>query len=633
MRKEAYEELKPMVGLEIHQQLDTKHKLFCNCPTTMREKTPLTTIERRLRPVQSELGETDVAAQFEYLRNRSFCYQVFSGESCLVETDCEPPHELNPEALEIALQIALLLNCRIPDEIHTMRKIVIDGSNTSGFQRTCIVGLGGFLEYKGRRIEISTIALEEDAAAIVSEERGKVTYRLNRLGVPLVEIGTGPIVGHTPQEIQEIAYSIGMICRATDKVKREIGAIRQDVNISVRGGARVEIKGVQELGLISKVVEREVQRQLALIEIKKELARRGAGRVEKEFVDVTEAFSGTGSQIVSKGLAKGKRVLAVNLPKFAGLVGRELQPGRRLGTELADWAKLYGKVGGILHTDELPAYGISREEVERIRRATGASEDDAVVIVVDTREKARTALAAVVDRANQAIEGVPEETRRALPDGNTEFMRPLPGAGRMYPETDIPPIPIREDRLKTLRESLPELPERKKERFMKEYGLGEEMAGRLSLSEKAGLFERLARGSGASPKLIATTLEETMVSLRREGIEVERVPESFLLDMFNLISNGKLAKEAIPEVLAEGSKGKDIQEVLKKLGLRAPGEEELKRFVREVTLANRKLIEERGEAAMKPLMGILMKHLRGKVDGKVVNEALTHEIRKMLRKE
>ncbi|MDI6806738.1 MAG: Glu-tRNA(Gln) amidotransferase subunit GatE, partial [Candidatus Aenigmarchaeota archaeon] len=235
------------VGLEIHFQLDTKNKLFCSCSTEMKEREPIKVIVRKLHPVASELGRVDVAAQYEMLRDRTFHYQVFKNETCLVELDEEPPHPVNEEALKIALQIALLLNCETPGEVHVMRKIVIDGSNTCGYQRTMIVGRNGFLKYKGKKIGITNICLEEDAAALVKEENGNIYYKLNRLGVPLVEIATETLNGFSYQEIQDIAYTIGLIAKSTGKMKRGAGTIRQDINVSIKGGNRVEIKGVQQL--------------------------------------------------------------------------------------------------------------------------------------------------------------------------------------------------------------------------------------------------------------------------------------------------------------------------------------------------------------------------------------------------
>ncbi len=272
--------LEMKAGLEIHAQLNTKGKLFCGCSTGLKEKDAARIIKRKQHAVASEMGDVDRAAQFEFLRNRTFNYQLFNRETCLVDADCEPPHNVNPDALKTALQVSLLLHCEIPSEIHVMRKTVIDGSNTSGFQRTMIVGLNGWLEHKGKRVEITQISLEEDAAAIVSEKDGTVTYRLNRLGVPLIEIDTGILEGFSPEEVQEIAYAIGLTAKSTGKVKRGLGSIRQDVNVSIKGGNRVEIKGTQDLGMMSKIIELEVKRQT-------ELVNNGKG-VEKETRTVRE---------------------------------------------------------------------------------------------------------------------------------------------------------------------------------------------------------------------------------------------------------------------------------------------------------------------------------------------------------
>jgi len=269
--KKDYKKIRLKCGLEIHQQLATQQKLFCGCSTTMTEKNPIMILTRKQHPVASELGEFDIAAQHEYLRNRNFYYQVFNNESCLVECDEEPPHMLNREALETALQVALLLNCSVPNEIHVMRKTIIDGSTTTSFQRTMVVGLNGFLRYKGEKIEIKHVSLEEDAAAIVKEDESSATFRLNRLGIPLIEVGTGIITDFAPEEVQDVAYQIGMIIRSTGKSKKGLGTIRQDVNVSVKGGERVEVKGVQELGILAKVISLEVERQLSLPKVAKEV--------------------------------------------------------------------------------------------------------------------------------------------------------------------------------------------------------------------------------------------------------------------------------------------------------------------------------------------------------------------------
>ncbi|MCS7131274.1 MAG: Glu-tRNA(Gln) amidotransferase subunit GatE, partial [Hadesarchaea archaeon] len=469
---------------------------------------------------------------------------------------------------------------------------------------------------------------EEDAARKVQEDASSVDYRLDRLGIPLVEIATGPEFSD-PYTPAEVALYIGQLLRATGKVKRGIGTIRQDINISISGGARQEIKGVQELALISKVIENEIQRQVSLLEIRDELRKRGASTVEKKFVDVTDVFSYTKSRVIQNVIEAGGVVLAVKLSKFAGLIGRELQPGRRFGTELADHAKTYGGVKGIFHTDELPAYGISIEELERLRKVVEALPTDAVIFVADVRDKAEAALSAVVDRANQALIGIPEETRRALPDGTTEFMRPLPGAGRMYPETDIAPIPISEDKIKAIKSSLPELPELRKKRFIDKYRLSESLAERIALSENVDLFETLIRKYKVEPTLVASTLEETIVNLRREGVQTVNITPLALEEIFKYISKGALAKEAIPDVLRLVASGASVSSAVKQLGLGRMSKAELVTLISEIVQSNLGLVEERGEAAVKPLMGMIMSKVRGRVDGKLVYELLERELKKV----
>jgi glutamyl-tRNA(Gln) amidotransferase subunit E len=622
-----YKKLGLRVGFEIHQELDT-HKLFCNCPSTLREEEPPIKVRRRLRPTQSELGEVDRAALAEAIKGKGFRYHVHPETICLVELDSEPPHPINQEAVDIALEIALLLNAKPVDEAQVMRKIVIDGSNTCGFQRTILMATDGWVEAKGKRIKIPTICLEEDAARKFGEDAELIDYRLDRLGIPLMEIATGPDFTD-PFTPTEVALYIGRILRATGKVKRGIGTIRQDINVSIRDGARQEIKGIQELGLISTVIEREVQRQIALLKIRDELKKRDATEIEKKFINVTEVFSDTDSRVIQNAITKGGIVLAVKLPKFAGLIGKELQPGRRFGTELADFAKIYGKVGGIFHTDELPACGISAEEVEKLRNATEAGPEDAVVIVADLKERAEKALDAIIDRVNQALKGVPEGTRRALPDGNTEYMRPLPGAARMYVETDIPPITITERRVKEIKERLPELPEIKQRRFIEVYRLSEDLAKRMSLSENAWLFEQLVKKYKVEPTLVATTLEETLVELKREGIPIHRIQESAFGELFDLISKGRLAKEAIPDVLREVAKGVRVRVAVKRLSLERMTKVELLELISKVIRANQELIKKRGMAALKPLMGIVMGKVRGRADGKLVYKLLEGKLRKL----
>jgi Glu-tRNA(Gln) amidotransferase subunit E-like FAD-binding protein len=251
-------------GIEIHNRLDTKTKLFCNCKPRFSDKKPVLIIKRKLRPVSGELGQVDIAAMYEYLRDRSFLYDCYEEETCLICTDEEPPKEIDKDALKIGMQIAKMLKADIPDEIHIMRKIVIDGSNVCSFQRTAIIGLNGVLKTSLGDVGITNINLEEESAGIVRKDENEITYRLDRLGIPLIEIGTSPDI-KSPEHAKEVSEKLGMIVRSTGKSQRGLGVTRQDVNVSVKGGARVEIKGVQDLDTLPLVVENEVKRQLELI--------------------------------------------------------------------------------------------------------------------------------------------------------------------------------------------------------------------------------------------------------------------------------------------------------------------------------------------------------------------------------
>ncbi|RLG98091.1 Glu-tRNA(Gln) amidotransferase GatDE subunit E, partial [Candidatus Bathyarchaeota archaeon] len=519
----------------------------------------------------------------------------------------------------------LMLNAKPVDEIHVMRKTVIDGSNTTGFQRTCIVALNGELDIKGKKIPIQHIAVEEDAARIMGREGSTVRYRIDRLGIPLIEVTTGPVI-YSPKEAEEVAFAIGRILRATGKVKRGLGTIRQDLNISIKQGALIEVKGVQELELLPVVIENEVKRQLNLLKIRDELKARGLKEedLKEEFVEVTEIFKETKCKVVKKAIEQGKKVLAVKLPKFAGLLKLELAPGMRLGKEMADRAKFWGRVGGIFHTDELPAYGITKEEVEKLRLAVGAEENDAVVFVADIEENAIDALKAVVERAKEALRGVPEETRAANPDGSTRYMRPRPGAARMYPETDVPPIQISRDYIEKLKAKLPELPEQKLERLMKDYGLNRKLANQVLDSEYSELFEKIVKETNVTPTLIAATLTETMKALKRDGVEVWKVSDEKLIELFKFVGAGKLAKEAIPEVITWLSKheGESVENAIKSLGLSMLSEGEIKRIVKETVEKNMEIVKQRGREAFGPLMGIIMREYRGRIDAKKVSRLL-----------
>jgi len=620
-----YTKLGLKVGLEVHQELATRHKLFCQCPPLLFKEDPEYTFIRRLRPSQSELGEIDPAALFEFLKGKAIIYEANRETSCLVEMDEEPPGPLNLEALDICLTFTLLTGGTPVDEVHVMRKIVVDGSNTTGFQRTCVTSLGGRVEIGDRSYSLQQVGLEEDAARKIAEEGGISRYRIDRLGIPLIEVTTDPVI-HSPKEAEEVALAIGQILRATGQVRRGLGTIRQDVNISIAGGALIEIKGVQELSLISKVVEYEVQRQIKLLEIVDILRERGVkeSALKDEPLDVSDVFGETKSRIIKNALRKGGRVIAVKLRGFAGCVGIELCPDRRLGTEMADHAKFAGGVRGIFHTDELPAYDITVEEVEALRERAAASELDAVVIVADEEESCRRALSAVVRRAREALEGVPQETRAANPDGTTHFSRPRPGAARMYPETDVSPIVVSTEHIAGLKANLPEMPEAKLKRFTADYGINDKLARQVIDSDYTRLYEEMMEGVLADPVQLAVTLTEDFKGLQRDGVEIENISDALIRDTFGLLKEGGTAKESLPQIFTwlAGNPDSTPADALEALGLGMLSRDELRRIVEAKVSENREMVERMGERALGPLMGMMMGEVRGRAEAREVQALL-----------
>lgn len=619
-----WDELGLMMGLEIHQQLNTKSKLFCPCPTELTDEEYDSEIIRNLRPTQSELGQIDRAALQESLRDMTFKYESFNNHTCLVETDDEPPHSLNREALDICITIASLLNMRMVDEFHTMRKQVIDGSNTGGFQRTGLAATDGYLDTPYGRVVIESLGLEEDAARRVEDNDGFTRFRLDRLGIPLAEITTDPSIHH-PEQIKEVAYMIGQVLRSTN-VKRGLGTIRQDVNISITKGARVEIKGVQDLDLMPVIVDREVERQLALVEIKEELDKRGA-KVEDTIYDLDEVFENTSSKILSSA----ECVKGIILRGFDGLIGKEVQPGRRFGTELSSYAKKMG-VHGLFHTDELPAYGIEADEVNAMKEFLAINPEDAIIIVAHDEDVAINALNEVIRRAKMAFDGVVEETRKALDDGNTEYMRPLPTANRMYLETDIPLFQITEDMVEPIKNNLPELPDEKKARIIKEYKLSEDLANQLVRRLLADEFESLIANLNVDSTVVASTLVADLRDLKREGIDVSIFNEEKLIDIFKLLEENKISKDAIKNLIVAVSKNpsEDVEKIANDANLILLSEEEVISIIHDIATQNESMIKERQMGAMGPLMGMSMKKLKGKADGSLVNKIVREEIQKLI---
>lgn len=612
-------------GLEIHQQVQST-KLFCRCPTAgpvPDDEQPEFSFVRRLRPTQSELGEVDAAALAESRRNRLFEYRGSGATSCLVDADEEPPHRASEDALEVALTMALLLESRPADEIQWMRKIVIDGSNTAGFQRTGLVALGGSVDGVG----VQTICLEEDSARKIRDEPDRVLYGLDRLGVPLVEIATDPSL-RDGAHAKQVAARLGALLRSTGRVKRGLGTIRQDLNVSIRDGTRVEIKGVQDLASIPHVIDWEVRRQQRLVEVARTLRERGLRDPDLAWmpVDVTRVFRATGATFVKKSLDAGGVVLGHRLPKFHGLIGAARKEDPRLGRELAAHARRDGGLSGLMHGDELPGLGVTDAEVASVRKELQCGPADSFVLVVESATKADRGLRVVLARARQASNGVPGEVRNAEPDRTNGYLRPMPGAARMYPETDVPPSRVEASHLSSLRKRLPPPPETLVAQTVARHKLGAEEARQLVAEGLLAEFEDLAKATDAS--LAARCLLAFIPDLeRKHPLAAERLP-AWARETLVAVRAGRFAKEGVPNVLETLASGKatSVEEAVAKLGLGGTDRAAVEARARELVTERSEFILARGREAVGPLMGILMKEFRGRLDGGELNRILAEAV-------
>jgi glutamyl-tRNA(Gln) amidotransferase subunit E len=603
-----YDELGLKAGLEIHQQLNTR-KLFCNCPSEIRDDAPDFTVKRVLRASAGETGTVDTAASAEMEKSKYFIYEAYNDTNCLIELDESPPLNINKDALNIVLQLSKMMDAELIDEIHVMRKTVVDGSNTSGFQRTALIARNGFIEVetdgKLNNIKIDTLCLEEDAARIISRNADHDVYRLDRLGIPLIEIATGPDM-KTPQEVKDTAAFIGMILRSTGKVKRGLGTIRQDVNVSIANGARAEIKGVQDLRLIDKVVENEVLRQLNMLKLREELRMRIKKlNLSSAVVDLTGYFSDTKSSMIKKNIDAGFGVYGKSYPEFKGFFGFEVNPGRRFGSELSDRIKVLG-LNGLIHTDEnLEKYKIT-EDVKNIYAEQKLDDDDSLIMIIGSREKCELAFKKIDEAIKFFYEnGLSKEVRNAKDDGTSAFLRPMPGSSRMYPETDVRMI-IPD----TTNIELPELITEKVSRFEKEYSLPKQVAKELVFEED---FEPFVR---KYPQVKPVTIAETLVSMPKEvktrfNLDIDVDSEKFRELASNILSkmnSGDLAKEAVIEIMVEHARGKDID-----FSRYVANEDELVNYVVE-------LISKHPNLNSAAIMGEVMKKYRGKYPGSRIME-------------
>jgi len=620
------------VGLEIHQQLATNKKLFCNCTPIESDEYSIK-FQRKLRISKSELGEFDPAALFESTKSKTIMYYANHESSCLVEQDEEPPHELDTDARKIALIISSALKSNIFSEIYPMRKTVIDGSNTTGFQRTMLISQGGFYNAGKTKIGIQSICLEEDAAKILGEEGSIRKFGLERLGVPLVEIATDPFEVELT-EIRKIALSLGRILRSTKKVKRGLGSIRQDVNVSIKdgNGVVIEVKGVQQLDQLEKVVEYEAKRQHGLLQISKKIQEKNWEFADEDKKDITELFSKCKSKIIQNAIKKNQRIIAISFKKMAGMFGFLPYEGIRLGKEVAELVRFFG-IGGVFHSDEIPNYGIEESDLEDLKKFIKIKENDAFLILASPEEKIHTIVNQIILRIEHIRDhGIPIDTRLATQTGETKFLRPRPGSARMYPETDIPPIIITKEELSEAEKNIPKSWDDSIKEIETKYKINPQLAEQIFDSRYIGLFENIIKKINTNPTFVASILCSSITNLERSGLDSNLLKNEEISKLFQLLEKGEISKESIEIILENimSGKSKTVKEAIENTSIESISEEDLEKIIEEIVEKNESIIKNQKERAIGPLMGIVMKELRGKASGEMINSLLLKNIKKKL---
>jgi glutamyl-tRNA(Gln) amidotransferase subunit E len=458
--QKTYDAIGFMSGLEVHQQLKTIEKLFCRCPAGVFQKPDQYDAEvvRHMRPTLSELGEYDGTALMEFKTRKNIVYRLRNVTTCTYEVDDTPPFPLNREALQISIEIAHLSKLNIVGEVHITRKQYLDGSIPTGFQRTAIIGVEGEIPLRNKKIRLIQLSLEEDSCREVSDIGHTRIYRTDRLGMPLIETVTYPDMVN-PDEVKEACDYIRFLNRSTGKVRTGMGAGREDVNVSCRGGSRVEIKGVAHTKWIPELTHIECFRQWALLHMRdllhEHITDAKKWKIQSEILDY-HAFRFDYEPLKLSKNNKHK-IIAINLPGFKGMLSHFTQPGKMFANELSERLKVIAciEVPNLIHSEQFQQV-VNAEDFDRIRNILKAADDDAQLIIWGPEEDMATALESIEERCKMAFDGVPNETRKSFADGTTIFERVLPGADRMYPDTDSAPIPLENSYIEELSHNIPD---------------------------------------------------------------------------------------------------------------------------------------------------------------------------------
>lgn len=612
-------------GLEIHQQLLTRRKLFCRCPAGRYSESYDAEILRHMRPTLSELGEYDGTALMEFKTKKEIVYLLNKESVCTYEMDDAPPFEPDPQAIEIALEVALLLKLNLVSELHISRKQYLDGSIPTGFQRTTILGMDGEIVVKGRVIPIIQLGLEEDACREVSDQGHRRVYRTDRLGMPLIETVTYPVM-KTPQEVAEVAQVIREMVRMTGKVRTGHGAAREDVNVSIDGGTRIEIKGVPSIKRIPRIVYNEAMRQHNLLKIRALLHARGITPESFTFTsaDVTGILRSTSFLPINQGIARGSVVSAVCLPKFRGVLAHPTQENVYFIQEIMDRVRVIACLmdhPNLLHTDSTDS-GISRGQWNKIHKRLSSGPEDTIILVWGSPEDVATAIREIGIRAREATQGIPSETRQAFRDGTNGFERILPGPDRMYPDTDEPPIPLEDEMIERIRSGLPPTPWAWRDE-LGTAGISDSVAERIVKQGFSRLFTAMLRRLPEQKTLLLQLFTRDFPHWRRRRLSVERLTEETLTGLFEELKAGRLLPEAIHYACLDILKGRSLEDVIAAYRVDPSAAPTLAALKGKIALEQNGLISKLKRARLAHYMGSVLGEIRGKIPAQAVEQELS----------
>ncbi len=605
-------------GLEIHQQILSKKKLFCRCPAGQYSDNYNAEILRHMRPTLSELGEYDGTALMEFKTKKEIIYRIHRDTVCTYEMDDTPPFEINDEALDIALGIGMLYQCTMVDEVHIARKQYLDGSIPTGFQRTAIVGVDGKIPYKDREIKIVQLSIEEDACREVSDIGHLRTYLTDRLGMPLIETVTGPDM-RTPHEVADVAQICRRLVRSTGQVRTGIGAAREDVNVSVTGGTRVEIKGVSRIVNIPLLTYNEAMRQWNLLRLRTELHRRGitTENFKSKTENVTKLLRKTHYLPIQNAVEQGMTVNCVLLKGFKGLLRWQTQTDTYFSKEISDRVRVVACLStlpNIVHSDST-AETVSTSEWLNIKKFIGGTDDDTLVLVWGDDQDSKMGAAEIAIRAKEATIGIPSETRQALRDGTNGFERILPGPNRMYPDTDLPPKRILDERLEKIKSTLPK-PIWENEEWYRELKIPDDVIKPLAISLYSQLFEMLVKDWKLNPTLVAVALIQFTKRLKNFYKDGKSIEVQAMKDIFEAYKTGQLSREGILIAMKNVLTNGQLQLFSKCTN------NELTKVIKDSdkNISRMKLRKE--EKMLKVQMGLIMNKVRGRIDGSVVAQRI-----------